>query len=155
MKLQFAILAGAAIAAGFSLSAKAQPEPSHENFNKAQKVSFYDQIEIKNFQDESLGRITDLGLDLANGRIVEVLVVSDSSLNVGEKIVAVPPSALYRDPDNDIYRLIATTEVFKSAPAIDLSNWVDSGRSERVAATFTKGVVTGITMVAGMPSLAA
>jgi sporulation protein YlmC with PRC-barrel domain len=136
MKLQFAILAGAAIAAGFSLSTKAQPEPSHEDFGASQKVSFYDQVEIKNFQDESLGRITDLGLDLVNGRIVEVLVASDSSLNVGEKIVAVPPSALYRDPDNGIYRLLVTTEVFKSAPAIDLSNWVDSGRSDRVAAAY-------------------
>ena len=93
-------------------------------------------IRIKNFQDEDLGRVEDLGIDLINGRVVEVLVTSDSSLEVGNKIVAVPPLALFADPLNEIYRLNVSVDLFKSAPAIDLTKWTDAGRSDRVAAAY-------------------
>jgi sporulation protein YlmC with PRC-barrel domain len=136
MKLQVAILAGAAIAAGVSLSTRAQPEPSHERFGIEHGIDKFESIEIRNFQDEILGHIKDLGLDLINGRIVEVLVISDSSLDVGEKIVAVPPRALFPDLLNEVYRIDASTDLFKSAPAIDLSKWVDAGRSDRIAAAY-------------------
>ncbi len=97
----------------------------------------FTRIQIKNFQDESLGRIKDLGIDLVNGRIVEVLVECDSSLDLGgKKIVAVPPLALFPDQLNEVYRLNVSTEVFKTAAAIDLSKWEDAGRSERVAASY-------------------
>ena len=136
MKIQTAILAGAAIAASFSLPTQAQPEPTHERFGVEKRFDRFDHIEIQNFQGESLGRIMDLGIDLVNGRIVEVLVVSDSSLGVDNKIVAVPPRALFPDPLNLIHRLNVSTDVFKSAPAIDLSKWIDSGRSDRIAAAY-------------------
>jgi sporulation protein YlmC with PRC-barrel domain len=134
MKLQSAIIAGAVIAA--SLPAWAQPEPTHERFAAEKQVQEINRIEIKNFQDESLGRIKDLGIDLVNGRIVEVLIVSDGSLDVDNKIVAVPPLALFSDPLNEVYRLNVSTDVFKSAPAIDLSKWLDYGRSDRIAAAY-------------------
>ena len=136
MKFPFAILAGAAIAVGLSLSTSAQTEPTHERFGNDKIIHEFDRIHIQNFQDESLGRIMDLGIDLINGRIVEVLVTCDSSLGVGDKVVAVPPRALYSDPVNDVYRLNVSTDVFKSAAAIDLSKWLDSGRSDRVAAAY-------------------
>jgi hypothetical protein len=136
MKLKITHLAGAILAVGFPLSIWAQPEPSHERFGAEKPVNEFNRVRIKNFQDEDLGRIIDLGIDLVNGRIVEVLVVSDSSLGVDGKIVAVPPHALVRDPSNEVYWLNVSTEVFKSAPAIDLSKWLDSGRSDRVAAAY-------------------
>ncbi len=136
MKLTVNLLAGVVMAGGAALSAWAQPEPPHEHFGAEKKINEFNRIEIKNFQDESLGRMMDLGVDLINGRIVEVLVVCDSSLAVGDKIVAVPPLALYPDLANEVYRLAVSTDVFKSAPAIDLSKWLDAGRSDRVAAAY-------------------
>jgi sporulation protein YlmC with PRC-barrel domain len=136
MKLTFNLLAGVVIASGVALSTWAQPEPTHERFGAEKKIDEFNRIEIKNFQDESLGRMTDLGIDLINGRIVEVLVACDSSLGVGDKTVAVPPHALYPDLLNEVYRLNVSTDVFKSAPAIDLSQWLDAGRSDRVAAAY-------------------
>ena len=136
MKLKINLLAGASFAAIFPLAIWAQPEPTHTNFGVEKRVYDFQDIEVKNLQDESLGRITDLGIDLINGRIVEVLVVSDSSLGLGGKIVAVPPLALIPDVLNQTYRVNLSAEAFRSAPAIDLSKWVDSGRSERVAAAY-------------------
>ena len=137
MKLKNSLLASAVIAAGITLTTWAEPAPARDVHLGAEKpFSEFNKIEIKNFQDESLGRIMDLGIDLANGRIVEALVESDSSLGVGGKIVAVPAHALVPDALNEVYRLNVSTDVFKSAAAIDLSQWADAGRSDRVAATY-------------------
>ena len=51
-------------------------------------------IEVKHLPDETRSQIFDPGIDLINGRIVEVLVESDRSLGVDGKIVAVPPGNL-------------------------------------------------------------
>ena len=93
-------------------------------------------VEVRNFQDESLGRIKDLGIDLVSGRIIEVLVISEDSLPGDQKIVAVPPLALLPDAINQVYRVNISTQRFSTAAAIDLSEWVDAGRSDRVAAAY-------------------
>jgi sporulation protein YlmC with PRC-barrel domain len=136
MKLKLNVLVGALLVVGASLSAWAQPEPSHERFGVEKTIHDISRIQIKNFQDEDLGSVVDLGIDFVNGRIVEVLVATDSSLGVGEKIVAVPPHALFHDPLGDVYRLNLSTDEFKNATAIDLSKWTDAGRSDRVAAAY-------------------
>ncbi|OIQ98015.1 PRC-barrel domain protein [mine drainage metagenome] len=138
MKLNSQLIAGAILAFGFTSASWANVEPSHVRFGVEKPVNQIEQIEIKNFQDESLGRIVDLGVDLVNARIVEVLVQSDSSLGVGEKIVAVPPLALYPDLANEVYRLNVSTDVFKTAPAIDLFKWEDFGRGDRIEAAYRR-----------------
>jgi sporulation protein YlmC with PRC-barrel domain len=136
MKPKFKFLAGAILAAGLPPSIWAQTEPGHVALGEEKAWTEFNRIEIKNFQDESLGRISDLGVDLVNGRIVEVLVETDPSLGSARKIVAVPPVALFADTLNEVYRLNASADAFKTAPGIDLSQWSDAGRSERVAAAY-------------------
>src|ERR1700722_34343 len=133
MKLKFNLIA-IALLVGASLSTWAQPEPTHERFGTEKPIRDISRIQIKNFQDENIGRVEDLGIDLINGRIVEVLVASDSSLGVDKKIVAVPPLALFPDPIGGVYRLDMSADEFKEAPAIDLSRWSDAGTSVRIAA---------------------
>ncbi len=135
MNTKSKLLASAVIAGTFTLTAWAQapagatPKP----MGREKTANEYIQYEIRNLQNEKLGQVTDLGIDLIYGRIVEVLVESDGSLNVGRKIVAVPPLALIPDPVEKIYRLNISTEAFKTAAAIDVTKWEDAGRSERVA----------------------
>lgn len=138
MKQYHSILFGAALAVTFSCSAWAQSEPgATPKAMGAEKTSVrYIDIELKNLQDEPLGRIVELGLDLVNGRIVEVLVKCDGSLDVGSKIVGVPPLALVADPSVRIYRLNVSREVFRSAAGIDMTKWTDYNRSDRVAAAY-------------------
>ncbi len=136
MKLTPRLIAGVLLVAGVSLPAWAQVEPSHVRLGAEKPVPAFTNIQVQNFQDESLGRMTDLGIDLTNGRIVEVLVVSDHTLGNDGKIVAVPPLALVPDQLGEVYRLDVSTDVFKAAPGIDLSKWTDAGRSDRVAAAY-------------------
>jgi sporulation protein YlmC with PRC-barrel domain len=136
MKTQLRFLATALLVSGSLLAGRAQDDPTPTPLGAEKTPISFVQIEIKNHQDETLGQIVDLGIDLINGRVVVVLVKSDSSLEVDNKIVAVPPGALTRDPDARIYRLNASRELFRTAAAIDLSTWEDFGRSDRVAAAY-------------------
>lgn len=136
MKLTRLLLTAAIAASAASLSLGAEAAATPKRLGKEKAFDAYDKIIVQNLQDQTLGRIKDLGVDLINGRIVEVLITSDSSLDVAGKIVAVPPLALAPDPANDVYRLDVSTDTFKSAAGIDLSRWVDAGRSDRVAAAY-------------------
>ncbi|MBC7366502.1 MAG: BON domain-containing protein [Undibacterium sp.] len=158
MKLKLHLFAGVAAVSALSLTTWAQTAPSTAPATKAEtkaaerlaapgdpsptplgKEKAFDEftkIHVRNFQDEPLGRIKDLGIDLVNGRIVEVLIALDSALDSGNKVVAVPPLALFPDIANEVYRLNVNADVMKSAPAIDLKKWEDQGRSQRVAAAY-------------------
>ncbi len=139
MKTKLKLFARTVLAGVVSLSAltaSAQKDPSPTPLGAEKTFSDFSKIQVKNFEDESLGRIRDLGIDLVNGRIVHVLIVTDNSLGLGTKVVAVPPLALIPDLENKVYRLNVSTETFKSAAGIDLSKWTDAGRSERVAAAY-------------------
>jgi sporulation protein YlmC with PRC-barrel domain len=136
MQLKLKLAAALIMAGATSLPIWSQPEPSHVRLGAEKPVHDFTRIQIRNFQDESLGRIRDLGIDLVNGRIVEVLVQVDSSLNLGDKVIAVPPLALVPDVLNEVYRLDVSVEDFKTAAAINLSKWEDFGRSDRVAAAY-------------------
>lgn len=138
MKPNLHFLAASVIACGLALAGWARSDPTPTPLGAAKSPVSFVLIEIKNLQDESLGRIADLGIDLINGRVVEVLVESASALDVARQIVAVPPGALLRDPNDKIYRLNASRELFRSAPAIDLAKWEDFGRSDRVAAAYRR-----------------
>jgi sporulation protein YlmC with PRC-barrel domain len=135
MNSRLTFLAGAVLAT-VALSGRAQPEPAPLRLGAEKAFTVMTNIQIRNFQDDELGRIGDLGVDLINGRIVEVLVISDSSLDVDNKVVAVPPLALIPDLINGVYRLDATVDTFRAAAAIDFSKWTDAGRSDRVAAAY-------------------
>jgi sporulation protein YlmC with PRC-barrel domain len=136
MNQKFTILLTGAIMIGASLSCWAQSGQSNAPFGHEKQIYNMENIEIENFQGQKLGRVLDMGIDLVNGRIVEVLVQCDASLGLGDKVVAVPPLALVPDKLNETYYLNASADVFKSAAAIDLSQWTDYGRSDRVAAAY-------------------
>lgn len=136
MKLNTRFLPAAVIACSLALTGWAQSDPTPTPLGAEKTPVTFVQIEIRNNEDHVLGQIADLGIDLINGRVVVVLVKSDSSLEVENKIVAVPPGALMRDPDSRIYRLNTTRELFRTAAAIDLSQWEDFGRSNRIAAAY-------------------
>ncbi len=138
MKLKLSLLACALLAAGFSVASRAAADKPRapEPVGAEKPIYEFTKIRIHNFQDEPLGRIKDLGIDLVNGRIVEVLIITDSALEGARKVIAVPPGALLPDLLNRVYRLNMSPEAFNAAPAVDVKNWTDYDRSERVAASY-------------------
>lgn len=136
--LLFASLTGLLFLSAPARAQSPEPAPPHEAFGLTRAQSRMDHIEIRNLRDERLGRIKELAVDLPSGRIVEVLVVSGDFLGMGGKVVAVPPSALIPDFAGEVFWLNVSKAHFDASPAIDLSNWGDHGRSDKVAAVYRR-----------------
>jgi sporulation protein YlmC with PRC-barrel domain len=93
-----------------------------ERFGTVEKASKILGAEVKNVQDEKLGKIQEMAVDIEGGRIVAVILSVGGFLGVGDRHVAVPPSALTGDTEHAI-RLDADKARLKAAPEFELSKW--------------------------------
>lgn len=94
-------------------------------------------LRVMNAQDQTLGRVRDLAIDLENGRLVEVIVGSSSGfLGLVQRHVAVPPTALWYDPVSQVIRLSMDKAKFKAAPELEYANWAEHSQSRHVAASY-------------------
>jgi len=80
---------------------------------------------VKNLQDEKLGKVENLLVDMASGRVVAVIVSSGGFLGMGDELSAVPPTALRFTPDRDTLQLDASKEMLSSAPHFKANQWPD------------------------------
>ena len=136
MKFKLNLLVAAALACCVSSYTQAQDDPTPTPMGAEKQTDLVLNVTVANLQGEHLGRIRGLGLDLANGRIVQVLVVRGQILGLGGKVIAVPPLALKTDGANKIYLLDVSLEKFKAAPEVVLTKWEESVRNDRVAASY-------------------
>ena len=79
--------------------------------------------DVYNRQGEKLGSIKDLMMDIQSGRVCYAVLSFGGFLSLGEKLFAVPWSALAVDTENQRL-LLDTNEVrLKDAPGFDKDNW--------------------------------
>lgn len=74
---------------------------------------------VHNKEDEMLGHVDDLRVDVTSGMILEVILSTDGALK------AVPPRALRHDADAQVLRLDASPGLMRSAPEFTLSSWAE------------------------------
>ncbi len=79
--------------------------------------------EVFNRQDEDLGDVKDFMLDMRTGKVAYAVLSFGGFLGMGEKLFAVPWSALTLDTDNERFTLNVTKERLESAPGFDKDNW--------------------------------
>ncbi len=80
---------------------------------------------VKNMQDEQLGDIKDLMIDLSSGRIAYAVLSFGGFLGLGDKLFAVPWPALTLDADDKMFVLNISKDRLKHAPGFDKNNWPD------------------------------
>lgn len=78
---------------------------------------------IKNRKDDTLGHVHDLMIDCATGRVAYVVMTSGGFLGMGNKLFAIPMSALQLDTEDKCMRLDASKEVFENSDGFDKDNW--------------------------------
>ncbi len=78
---------------------------------------------VRNPQNESLGKIEDLVVDLKSGRVRYAVLEAGGFLGVGDKYFAVPLTAFTASPDGKDYGLQASTDQIKNAKGFDSSHW--------------------------------
>ena len=81
--------------------------------------------DVYNHQEEDLGDIKEIMLDMSNGRIAYAVLAFGGVFGIGEKLFAVPWSALKLDPANKRFLLNQDKKRLESAPGFDKDRWPD------------------------------
>lgn len=94
--------------------------------------------EVRNTQNEKLGKITDMIVDVEAGKVVNVIVATGGVLGVGDKQVVLSPQAFSADEDGIISLNLDKSEV-KNASKFDAENWSDDPKIGRGFVDQAKG----------------
>ena len=76
-----------------------------------------------------LGKVEEVMLDSAPGRIAYAVLSFGGFLGLGDKLFAVPWNALRFDPQTDAFVLNADKTFLENAPGFDKNNWPDMTNS--------------------------
>jgi sporulation protein YlmC with PRC-barrel domain len=85
--------------------------------------------EVRNTQNESLGKVSDLIVSLDSGRVPYAVIAHGGALGIGRTKTAVPVSELQCSTDHKSLTLAATKEELKACSKTCPANW-PHGRSE-------------------------
>ncbi len=82
-------------------------------------------LEVRTLQEQKLGTVDDVILDLRAGRVVAVVVASGGVLGVGATQRTVPPAAFHYDEGKNVLHVDITKESFELNPTFDPSRWAE------------------------------
>ena len=86
-------------------------------------ASTRDGNDVVNGKDEDLGEIKEIMIDVRSGRVAYAVLSSGGLLGMGEKLYAIPWSALTLDTDRKCFILDIDAERLKIAPGFDKDHW--------------------------------
>ena len=78
---------------------------------------------VMNDAGEELGEITDIMIDVPTGRVAYAVMSVGGVLGIGDKLFAIPWSALRLDTENKCFRMNVAKERFEQAPGFDKDHW--------------------------------
>lgn len=79
--------------------------------------------DVVNTKGEDLGEIKDIMIDVQSGRVAYAVLSSGGFLGVGDKLFAIPWSALTLDADRKCFILDVDKDKLKNAPGFDKHHW--------------------------------
>src|ERR1041384_317206 len=93
-----------------SSSTRHQRVRTPDRLNDAAKASDVIGMTVENYQNEKLGKVDDLAVDVESGRIVQVILSTGGFIGIGDTLTAVPPGAFQRDAARKTLQLDSTKE---------------------------------------------
>ena len=118
-------LAGVLVLLTASLGAAPATTTTETPIGKANKASSLMGMDVRNPQNEKLGDIKDLVVDLHTGKIGYAVLSVGGFLGIGDKYIAVPPSAFTVATDERHLVLNADKAKVQSAPGFAKTDWPD------------------------------
>jgi sporulation protein YlmC with PRC-barrel domain len=80
---------------------------------------------VRNAAGDDLGKIEDLMIDIPTGRVAYAVLSFGGFLGFGDKLFAIPWSALSLEEDRTTFVLNVEREVLEKAPGFNKSDWPD------------------------------
>jgi sporulation protein YlmC with PRC-barrel domain len=85
---------------------------------------------VLNRQNETLGQIDQIVIDVPRGLIAYAAMASGGFLGLGERLFAVPWTALTYDAGRECFVMEARKEVFENAPGFDKDRWPTEAKDD-------------------------
>jgi sporulation protein YlmC with PRC-barrel domain len=98
-------------------------QSSTEPFGVVTKAKGVIDLEVRNNEDQKLGKVEDVAVSFSSGRVVAVIVSVGGVAGIGDTLIAVPPSEFHHDVEKKVLHLNRTKEELKNAPKVDLAKW--------------------------------
>jgi sporulation protein YlmC with PRC-barrel domain len=98
---------------------------------------------VRNMQDEKLGKVEDLILDLSAGRIVAVVVSSGGFLGIDNELSAIPPTAFHYSAQQNVLQLDVSKETLANATHFRADQWPDLNQANAIRVDSFTGGNTG------------
>ena len=86
---------------------------------------------VRNLEGEDLGKIEEIMIDVEHGRVAYAVLSFGGFLGIGNKLFAVPWSALTLDAENKAFVLEMDKEMLEEAPGFDKDDWPDTVQDDR------------------------
>ena len=81
---------------------------------------------VHNSQDEHLGEIKDIMIDIVTGKIEYFVIEFGGFLGIGIKYFAIPFNLLQVDPGKKMFLFDQKREMLEKAPGFDIDHWPDT-----------------------------
>lgn len=82
-------------------------------------------VDVKNHQNEDLGKIKAIMLDKFNGQVAYVVLSYGGFLGMGDKLFALPWDIFAYAPTEDCFKISLDKEKLKNSPGFAKDNWPD------------------------------
>lgn len=112
------------------------------HWGKAERASKIVGQQVTNDAGEKVGKVDDLLVDLAAGRVTEVIVSSGGFLGVGDELSGIPPSVFRYDIENGKLALHANRDQLTAAPRFKSDEYARHSTPESVGAVYKAYGVT-------------
>jgi sporulation protein YlmC with PRC-barrel domain len=80
---------------------------------------------VRNSEGQDLGRVEEIMIDIPTGKVAYVVISFGGFMGLGDKLFAVPWSAMRVNEDQHQFILDVERGVLENAPGFDKDNWPD------------------------------
>jgi len=91
---------------------------------------------VRNSTGDQLGKVDEIMIDIPTGRVAYAVLSFGGVLRMGNKLFAVPWSALRVDEDEKIFILDVDKKTLETAPGFDKNNWPDMANTTWASGIF-------------------
>ena len=102
---------------------KVSEQESQQQVTDVNKASKIVGMKVKNKQDEDLGKVSDLVVDLKSGKVAYAVLSSGGTLGFGGKLVAIPVEALTLLPGEKVFTVDLQKQQLAQAPGFTENDW--------------------------------
>lgn len=101
------------------------PETSRPQHRRVLSAATLSNDRVRNSAGEDLGKVEEIMIDIASGSVAYIVLSFGGFMGMGDKLFAVPWSALRVDEDTRQFVLEADRSTLENAPGFDKNNWPD------------------------------